>query len=390
MHFTEATAPSVGDFDRRVSRRKAGSHPLEKKFELFEKAIYRSQQKSDEASDSYLARCDVVWTELISKKMTLAELKAYILLRGGRLGSDAKKRVIARKRLSEKVRFRGIQAVIDTGKETMWSKLMNRHIRMTRNRKNLLLLDLDHLWPADSEHQVKSVNMTEEPTCHASESKTKFAAELNLKPSEMQQAGQGPMNQDLIQSDHSSDFQIPEKLGNVPCQTTPAEYFASSGTSRDSVLPAAQIASQNHVVGVHCLGKLRAKMEESESQDGVADLKKLSLQDLEEEVIAFGKAKLGDSLEDSAKKETKVKKNPGEAEKSWSHVKEETEEGSDRDWGAMPSKMMGVTTDMAILQDQANHMFHENQTLRHRMFNLERSMTEILAHPKNLSVQGSQ
>ena len=73
---------------------KWGAIPLEKKFELVEKAIYRSQQKSDETSDSYLARCDVVWTELISKKMSLAELQAYILLRGSRLGSEDKKRVI--------------------------------------------------------------------------------------------------------------------------------------------------------------------------------------------------------------------------------------------------------------------------------------------------------
>ena len=59
-----------------------GQVPLEKKFELVEKALYRSSQKSDETGDSYLSRCDVVWTELISKGMTLAEVRAYIVLRG--------------------------------------------------------------------------------------------------------------------------------------------------------------------------------------------------------------------------------------------------------------------------------------------------------------------
>ena len=73
---------------------KWGAIPLEKKFELVEKALYRSQQKMDESSDSYLSRCDVVWTELIGKKIDMAEIQAYILLRGSRLGSEDKKRVI--------------------------------------------------------------------------------------------------------------------------------------------------------------------------------------------------------------------------------------------------------------------------------------------------------
>ena len=73
---------------------KWGAIPLEKKFELVEKALFRGQQRADETSDSYLSRCDVVWTELISKKIDLKEIQAYILLRGSRLGSDDKKRVI--------------------------------------------------------------------------------------------------------------------------------------------------------------------------------------------------------------------------------------------------------------------------------------------------------
>ena len=68
-----------------------GQVPLEKKFELVEKALFRSAQKSDETGDSYLSRCDVIWTELIAKGMTLAEVRAYIVLRGG---PEDKKRVI--------------------------------------------------------------------------------------------------------------------------------------------------------------------------------------------------------------------------------------------------------------------------------------------------------
>eukprot|EP00434_Breviolum_minutum_P045152 symbB.v1.2.040420.t1/scaffold7218.1/size12596/1 len=68
--------------------------PLEKKFELAEKALYKCIQKSDESSDSYLTRCDVVWTELLARNMQLSELQAYIMLRGSRLSSEDKKRVL--------------------------------------------------------------------------------------------------------------------------------------------------------------------------------------------------------------------------------------------------------------------------------------------------------
>ena len=71
-----------------------GQIPLEKKFELAEKALYRGQQKPDESSESYLSRCDVVWSELLSKQVSLQEMQAYIVLRGSKLSSEDKKRVI--------------------------------------------------------------------------------------------------------------------------------------------------------------------------------------------------------------------------------------------------------------------------------------------------------
>eukprot|EP00435_Cladocopium_sp_Y103_P040013 s2586_g10.t2 len=71
-----------------------GAIPLEKKFELVEKALYRSNQKSDETSDSFLSRTDVIWTELLAKGTSLAEIQSYVILRGSRLNADDKKRVI--------------------------------------------------------------------------------------------------------------------------------------------------------------------------------------------------------------------------------------------------------------------------------------------------------
>ena len=71
-----------------------GQVALEQKFEVVERAIYRCLQKSDEASDSFLARADISWTELIAKKVSLEEVQAYVILRGSRLTSEDKKRVL--------------------------------------------------------------------------------------------------------------------------------------------------------------------------------------------------------------------------------------------------------------------------------------------------------
>ena len=59
-----------------------GQVSLEKKFDIVE---------SDENADSYLARSEEVWTELPMKKISLAEVQVYIILRGSRLSMEDKK-----------------------------------------------------------------------------------------------------------------------------------------------------------------------------------------------------------------------------------------------------------------------------------------------------------
>ena len=47
-----------------------GQIDLEKKYEIVERAIYKCVQKQDESSDSFLARSDVTWTEVLMKKVS--------------------------------------------------------------------------------------------------------------------------------------------------------------------------------------------------------------------------------------------------------------------------------------------------------------------------------
>ena len=80
-----------------------GQIPLEKKYQCAERALFHCIQKQDESNDSFLARADILWTELISKQIKLEELQSYIVLRGSGLSAEDKKE------WSWKATFREIQ-----------------------------------------------------------------------------------------------------------------------------------------------------------------------------------------------------------------------------------------------------------------------------------------
>ena len=71
-----------------------GSTELEERYEYFEKSIYGTVQRADESHDSYLARMEANFVELISRGTTLEEVQAYILLRQSTLPADDKKKIL--------------------------------------------------------------------------------------------------------------------------------------------------------------------------------------------------------------------------------------------------------------------------------------------------------
>ena len=71
-----------------------GKTVLEDKYEKFERAVFGISQKSDETNESYLARHEVLFEDLISQGATLSDMRAYILLRNSALVSEDKKRVV--------------------------------------------------------------------------------------------------------------------------------------------------------------------------------------------------------------------------------------------------------------------------------------------------------
>ena len=71
-----------------------GKAKHEDKFEKFERAIFSTQQKPDETHESYLARHDHHFEEMLSMGTKLEEVRSYCLLRNSGLAQEDKKRII--------------------------------------------------------------------------------------------------------------------------------------------------------------------------------------------------------------------------------------------------------------------------------------------------------
>ena len=96
IHASEVTQNDKKSIQRIVEL--LGGHwgpiNLERQYEFVERALYRCAQKSDESADSYLARADIMWSELLAKSIDLKSIQSYVTLRGSLLSSEDKKRVI--------------------------------------------------------------------------------------------------------------------------------------------------------------------------------------------------------------------------------------------------------------------------------------------------------
>lgn len=71
-----------------------GKTSLETRYEKFEKAIYGTNQKNDETNESYVARHEILFEDLVAQGTSFQDLRAYILLRNSGLNQEDKKRVL--------------------------------------------------------------------------------------------------------------------------------------------------------------------------------------------------------------------------------------------------------------------------------------------------------
>jgi len=66
----------------------------EDRYDLFEKALYATQQKTDETHDSYLNRHDIAFEDVVTKKVQIEEIRAYVLIRQSALNAEDRKKIM--------------------------------------------------------------------------------------------------------------------------------------------------------------------------------------------------------------------------------------------------------------------------------------------------------
>ena len=67
---------------------------MEEKYHYFEQAIFQVSQRNDETNDSYVARHDAYFEELLARNVTIEQVRAYVLLRHSQLAPEDKKKVV--------------------------------------------------------------------------------------------------------------------------------------------------------------------------------------------------------------------------------------------------------------------------------------------------------
>lgn len=73
-----------------------GRFQSEDRYVKFERALFLTTQKPDESNDSYIARHEACFEEILQKDkgVTLEEIRAYVMIRHSQLTGDEKKRII--------------------------------------------------------------------------------------------------------------------------------------------------------------------------------------------------------------------------------------------------------------------------------------------------------
>ena len=69
-----------------------GKTDTEDRYDLFERALYMVAQKQDETNDSYLARHDIAFEDLLAKSISINDVRAYVLIRQSALSSEDRRR----------------------------------------------------------------------------------------------------------------------------------------------------------------------------------------------------------------------------------------------------------------------------------------------------------
>ena len=138
-----------------------GKTAVEEKFHFFEQAIFQVTQKNDETNDSYLARSDAYFEELLTRKVTIEEIRAYVLLRHSQLAPEDKKRVVVESQGDLKYK-ETVKAIRLLGSK-IFGDLQNKNATGSRGMERNKIYDVHYTEENGAEDVFYSAVPEEEP-----------------------------------------------------------------------------------------------------------------------------------------------------------------------------------------------------------------------------------
>lgn len=109
--------------------------------------------------------------------------------------------------------LKGIRAIIDTEHGSLWGKLLNRELLLELAAKNLLMMDLNHLWCGKSWEQPAPKSSPCGLISQSEDVEKLLPADLMQREEHEEHTSQVPSH--LTQHVHDHDMSQPEK-SNAP------------------------------------------------------------------------------------------------------------------------------------------------------------------------------
>eukprot|EP00435_Cladocopium_sp_Y103_P042514 s2392_g11.t1 len=308
--------------------------------------------------------------------------------------------------------LKGIKAIIDTEHGSLWSNLLKRELAIERNQKNLFMMDINQLWCEKSRHQQVQISSS---------------GGLIFQSEEV--------SKELMSEDGPSSAAVNTAHGNTDEHEVTHVHACRESSQSGLLKPVPkEVCSGDIELSCHIMSSISQKLQtyregqkKDDSKMELAKIKEMSLEQLSQEKVTFGKAKLGQefpkAFEDSTwtdwfvqtyESSTKpshqmfiqyvekrlnaeiLQDSKSSKVKSTKPSLKETQKAAELEaesWDQISETDMmtqfdipGVTK-LNQVEDQVSSLCLQNQNLASRMTQIEMSMQELLLHVRNLSVK---
>ena len=204
--------------------------------------------------------------------------------------------------------LRTIQAVIDAEDNTLWSKKLGKFLETTKSSSNLMLLDINQLWPQDAfavqdTVQVQGSNPIQSIQTAELVSKSQPAATASPIDAEQCVTGRATELSNLIKPNPNEIVKV-EETTEVTFSEERICPKQSTWMFQQSLLALKPIRfsrfSPRHIMSLsQKLALFQEEIKREQTQEDLKDIDQLPMSTLKTMTIKFGKAKLGQSFEEA-------------------------------------------------------------------------------------------